>query len=352
MNEELAAKGREGLTKAAQFLAAQQGRDGGWHSQTYGQLKDGAGVTALILHAISFLPVDSRQKLAQPVDRGLAFFDAGLAKRKTIASPDGTLDFPTYAAAMWLTCRQRLGKPAPPPAAKVVREYLLSAQVAEERGFAADHPQYGGWDFLGQEDARGITTGTNISVTAHVLAALAGDLGSDKRVDAAVGRAKAWVLRCQQPDGGFCFTTEPMSLNNKAGFLDEQRSQPRSYGTATCDGILALLAMGLNGGAEPVRKAAAWLTERKSLELVPGFEDLPPELGWQRGLRYYYYASLAQVLSLLPDPERTARREALVKLLVAAQIPEGGFVSDSDRMRENDPLIATPLAMIALAHCC
>ena len=36
------------------------------------------------------------------------------AKRKTIASPDGTLDFPTYAAAMWLTCRQRLGKPPPP----------------------------------------------------------------------------------------------------------------------------------------------------------------------------------------------------------------------------------------------
>src|SRR5262245_12728975 len=330
MNEELAAKGREALAKAAQFLAGQQGRDGGWHSQTYGQLKDGAGVTALILHAFGFLPPELRQPLAQSVDRGLAFFDAGLAKRKTIASPDGTLDFPTYAAAMWLVCRQRLGKPAPAWQAKVVRDYLLSAQVAEDRGFAADHPQYGGWDFLGQEDAQGITTGTNISVTASVLSALAGDVGSDKRAATAVGRAKAWVLRCQQPDGGFCFTTEPMSLNNKAGFLDEERMQPRSYGTATCDGILALLAVGMNGGAEPVRKAVVWLTERKSLELVPGFEDLPPELGWQRGLRFYYYASLSQVLPLVADPERTARHEALVKLLVAAQKPDGSFVSDSD----------------------
>jgi hypothetical protein len=350
MNEELAAKAKEVLAKAATYLATQPGRDGGWHSQTYGQLKDGAGVTALALYALSFLPLDDRQKLAQPIDRGLAFFDQGLARRKTIASPDGTLDYPTYAAAMWLVTRQRLGKPAPPAQTAIVRNYLLSAQVAEDRGFAPDHPQYGGWDFLGQEDAQGITTGTNVSVTAHVLAAIASEAAADKHVAAAIERAKAWVLRCQQADGGFCFTTEPMSLNNKAGFLDEQRLQPRSYGTATCDGILALLAVGMNGDAKPVRKAVAWLTEHKSLDLVPGFEDAPPELGWQRGLRFYYYASLAQVLSLLADPERTARREALAKLLVAAARPDGSFVNESDRMRENDPLIATPLAIIALAQ--
>lgn len=351
MNDEAAAKARASLIQAAEYLAGQQGRDGGWHSQTYGQLKDGAGVTALALYAISFLPQDARQTLARPIERGLAFFAAGLAKRKSIASPDGTLDYPTYAGAMWLVSRQRLGKPAPPAQTAIVRDYLLSAQVAEERGFAADHPQYGGWDFLGQEDAQGITTGTNISVTAQVLAALAGDQAADKRVATAVQRAKAWVLRCQQPDGGFCFTTEPMSLNNKAGFLDEQRLRPRSYGTATCDGILALVAIGMDPAAEPIHKAVAWLRERKSLELVPGFEDLPPELGWQRGLRFYYYAALAQVLPLLPDPERTTRREALLKLLIAAQRADGGFVSDSDRMRENDPLIATSLAIIALALC-
>jgi hypothetical protein len=60
---------------------------------------------------------------------------------------------------------------------------------------------------------------------------------------------------------------------------------------------------------------------------------------------------LAQVLPLLADPQRTARREALVKLLIAAQRPDGSFVSDSDRMRENDPLIATSLAIIALSQC-
>jgi hypothetical protein len=102
---------------------------------------------------------------------------------------------------------------------------------------------------------------------------------------------------------------------------------------------------------EPIRKAIAWLSERISLELVPGFEGAPPELGWQRGLRFYYYEGVAQVLSLLPEPEQLARREALVKLLVKEQRADGSFVNESDRMRENDPLIATPLASVALANC-
>ena len=348
MNEELAAQANAALGSAVAFLAGKQARDGGWHSQTYGQLKDGAGVTSLVLYAVSFLPPRQAQQLSQAIERGFTFLEPGLARRKTIAGPDGTLDFPTYAAAMWLVSRRRLAMPATAQAG-LLRDYLLSAQVAEDRGFAAEHPQYGGWDFLGQEDAQGITTGTNISVTAHVLSALAGVMARDERVAAAVQRAKAWVLRCQQDSGGFCFTTEPMSLNNKAGFADEQRHEPRPYGTATCDGILALLAAGMEVSAEPIRKAVAWLVDHKSLELVPGFEELPLELGWQRGLRYYFYASLAQVLPLMADPERTARREALTRLLVAEQKPDDSFASDSDRMRENDPLIATPLAMIALA---
>ncbi len=351
MNADLASQSRSSLVKATEYLVRQQAKGGGWHSQTYGQLKDGAGVTALVLHGFSFLPLELRAKLAQPIERGLAFFDPGLAKRKTIASPDGSLDYPTYAAAMWQSARRRMGLPAPAAQGAMVRDYLLSAQVAEDRGFAPDHPQYGGWDFLGREDAQGITTGTNVSVTAHVLAALAGQEPEDERVAPAMARAKAWTLRCSQPDGGFCFTTEPMSLSNKAGFRDEQRRQPRSYGTATCDAILALLATGMKPGEESIRGAVAWLAERKSLELVPGFEDAPPELGWQRGLRFYYHAALAQVLHRLPEPEQVARRDALGKLLISQQRADGSYVNESDRMRENDPLMATALALVALAQC-
>ncbi len=351
MNADLASQSRASLVKSAEYLAKQQFKDGGWHSETYGQLKDGAGVTALALSAISFLPAELRQKLTPSIERGFAFLERGLARRQAIASPDGSLDYPTYASALWMTARWRLKLPAAPAQATAVRNYLLAAQVAEDRGFPPDHPQYGGWDFLGREDAQGITTGTNVSVTRHVLTALALAQAADDRIAPALARAKAWVLRCQQPGGGFCFTTEPMSLNNKAGFRDDQRRQPRSYGTATCDGMLALVTAGMKPAEQPLAKAAAWLAQHKSLDLVPGFENAPPELGWQRGLRFYYYEGLAQVLPQLPDPEQTARRQGLQKLLVTEQKTDGSYVNESDRMRENDPLIATALAVVALANC-
>ena len=92
-----------------------------------------------------------------------------------------------------------------------------------------------------------------------------------------------------------------------------------------------------------------WLVKRPALEVVPGFETLPPEAGWQRGLRFYYYASLARVLPLLPAPVASARQEALAAHVLKLQHADGSWVNESDRMRENDPLLATSLAICALS---
>ena len=352
---------KRSVLQGIDWLLAQQAADGGWHSQTYGQLKDGAAVTALAVDAISRVSAVLGKDLSRSTNRAFDFLDRGIAKRGTIASSDGSLDFPTYAAALWLGSVRRLGQNRDTP---TVIKYLVAAQVAEDRGFSADSPSYGGWDFLGQGDAQGITTGTNISVTRYVVEALlqninavrtlavpSADTGGITMSSKALERARAYLLRCQTPDGGFAFTCEPASLNNKAAYADDKLREPRPYGTATCDGILGLLACGLKADDERIVKAVAWLAKRPSLELVPGFEGLPPEAGWQRGLRYYYYAGLARVLPLFPASEIAPRREALVKHVVSLQQADGQWVNESDRMRENDPLIATPLAVIALAAC-
>ena len=358
----------QAIAKGLTWLLAQQAADGGWHSTTYGQLKDGAAITALALDAISRTGQSGKLPMAQAdaVAKGFAFLRRGLDKRGTIAGPDGSLDFPTYAAALWLRAARRLGLASElhDERSKVV-EYLLAAQVAQPRGFEADSPSYGGWDFLGKGDAQGITTGTNISVTCFVLEALSEELASEwasgERKQASGGRkpteplaaaivlGKAYTLRCQQPGGGFAFTCEPASLNNKAAFLDPKLTQPRPYGTATCDGIRALVACGLKPADEPLAKALAWVVPRPGLEAVPGFETLPPEAGWHRGLRYYYYASLARAIAHFAAPDREPRREALVKHVAELQHKDGYWKNESDRMRENDPLIATPLALAALA---
>ncbi len=356
-------KGRELQTNAAAaldkglaYLARTQGKDGGWHSQTYGQLKGGAALTTFVLDAISHAPVEWRKKQAEAITRGFEFLRAGFGKRGTIACPDGSLDHPTYGAALWLLSRRRLDLAGEERARDKLITYLLGAQCADERGFGKESPSYGGWDFLGQGDAHGVTTGTNLSVTCLVLEALAKEFRHDpkgnqaREMESALSRSVAWTSQCQQKDGGFCFTPEPMSLNNKADFRDDARLEPRAYATATCDGIRALLAAGVKSDDKRITKAVAWLAARPSLELVPGFEGLPPELGWQRGLRFYYFASLAKVLPMFPAADVAARRKALLEMLLKLQRTDGSYLNESDRMRENDPLIATGLATTALAE--
>ena len=348
--------GATALLQGLAFLVKAQAKDGGWHSQTYGQLKGGAALTTLVLDSLSHAPAEWRKKQAETFTRGYEFLTAGFAKRGTIACPDGSLDHPTYGAALWLLSRRRLQLDGEERNRQDLLAYLLGAQCAEERGFEKESPSYGGWDLLGLGDAHGVTTGTNVSVTCLVLEALAQELRLDpkgkqsREIQGAIARAATWTHLCQQKDGGFCFTPEPMSLNNKAEFKDRARNEPRSYGTATCDGIRALLACGIKADDQAVTKAAAWLAAHPSLELVPGFEGLPPELGWQRGLRFYYYASLAKVLPVLPASDIALRRTALLEMLLKLPRRDGSYLNESDRMRENDPLIATGLGVVALAE--
>lgn len=345
-------KARAAIERGAAYLARQQAEDGGWHSATYGQLKGGPGVTALALYALSRTPADVREKHLQLARRGYDFFTPGFAKRRTLAAADGSLDYPTYAAALWLLGRERWQLPAGDAEERAIVDYLLAAQVLEPRSFQPTSPSYGGWDFLGPDDARGITTGTNISLAAYILEALA-TLDDDRPgVKEARKHSLAWVERTQQQDGGFAFTPEPGSLNNKAQFADAEEPEasptPRSYGTATCDGIRSLLAAGVSPDDARMQQAVAWLAKRPGLDVVPGFEALPPEAGWQRGLRFYYFASLADVLKHFPVADREVRRRELLETLLKEQRDDGSWVNESARMREDDPLIATSFAVAAI----
>src|SRR5437762_7369158 len=169
MNDEV----QQALARGVDWLVAQQLADGGWHSTTYGQLKDGAAVTALALYALAHLPLTLRSN-ERVWSKASAFLERGITRRGTIAGPDGTLDFPTYAAALWLSAQGRLSSGEPSTRTQKIVDYLLAAQIAKPRGFEPDSPSFGGWDLLSAEDAQGIPTGTNVSVRAYAVEAVPG----------------------------------------------------------------------------------------------------------------------------------------------------------------------------------
>lgn len=348
-----------GRQRGVEYLLNQQASDGGWHSATYGALRGGAAVSALVLDALS-LGHDDFLRLARPAaERAVSFLMAGVRRRGCVACPDGSLDYPVYASALLLAADARWKELLAPPARKTLRQYLIDAQITRQRGFADDSPHLGGWDLGGMPHASGVTTGTNISTTAFALEALAtldsspdqtrGDASATPTSGSALHTAaRAWLARCQNltSDGGFFYSPDPKSADNKGTADPPSADRPASYGTATCDGIRALRACGVRADDEPLQRALGWLGRQPAEQGIPGLGASD----WSRAMSFYYLASMARSLPAQVAPEDVARhRRRILAHLTAEQRPDGSWSNPVARMREDDPLIATSLAVAAAA---
>jgi len=337
----------------AWLLKQQSKKTGGWHSDTYGAMRGGASITSLVLYAAAHLPKQHRESKAW--QRGLSFLLPSIDKRSCIACPDGTLDYPTYSTALTLVASRPLGlKIEPAKRAKLIN-YLISAQLTEQNGFKPDQPDFGGWDLISGSGAKGITSGTNISVSFHAVEAIAGENHRSKADS--LRSAASWCHRCQnlgvaEPtgDGGFFFHPDRRALGNKAQWSDEEFRKPRSYGTATSDGICLLLAAGAKQDDRRVRAGVNWLKEHHETEKVPGFDDAAEELGWDEGLKFYFFQGLSRVLHLLPKESREGQSDKLVEAIIGLQKDDGSWQNESARMREDDPLIASCFSLLALSN--
>jgi hypothetical protein len=179
-----------------------------------------------------------------------------------------------------------------------------------------------------------------------------------------------FVTRCQNlaeagedddpafDDGGFFFTpTDP--VRNKAGVAGTDRSgtvRYHSYGSATADGLRALLRCGLSPGDRRVAAARRWLERHFSATTNPGVFE--PARADERDATYFYYAwSLAHAYRALGgrmqegDARETAWAERLARELLRRQRRDGTWSNSFTASKEDDPLVATPLALGALGLC-
>jgi hypothetical protein len=307
------------LARAVRWLWSQQSDDGGWHSKTYGLLRSGQSLTPFVLDALLSVPHDQPR-----VDKAFEFL-------KRYTNGDGSLglsdsagpDYPNYATGLAVRVAARLKRDASPWIA-----CLRAQQFAEENGWSPSDPVYGAWGIGGERRRPPEAGHVDLAMTRYVLEGLAA--AGIPPSDPVMQKALVYVKRCQNPDGGFFFSTVNLDTN-KAG---DVRGKYRSYGTTTCDGLLAMRAA--HRQLDDAH-AMEWLKRNHLEERAPGFDIEPARMGWSDGLRFYYAAAITRAMRELP-------------VILPPQRDDGSFANRNNLVKEDDPLIATAFAVRVLCH--
>jgi hypothetical protein len=332
-------------------LWSRQAEDGGWHSETYGLLGSGQSLTPFVLEALLLAPRDNAPRDIEPpkggVERAIEFIRRNTAASGAVGMSDpGLPDYPNYATALAVKALARAGRASWRQDIAPMVAYLRSRQFTEDNGWQRGDAPYGAWG-MGGDIRRPPNSGhVDLSMTRHVIEALAA--AGVAPGDAALQRARVFVERCQnydsadtgRGDGGFYFSTVVLDAN-KAG---EEGERYRSYGTATADGILALLALGYSADGQRVKAAARWLGAHHQADGAPGFTG-EAYRRWTAGLWFYYAATSGSALQALRIPGAAVVAGALQQ----AQQPDGSWRNRENLVKEDDPLIATGFALRSLA---
>lgn len=354
------------LARSAQWLWDQQAEDGGWHSEKYGFLKGGETWTAFTMYALSLVPDSAYSPAPEKVDKALDFIVSNVKPNGALGVGDSmVIEYPNYATAYGYRVLKKYDRAQDREVMLKMEVYLAGEQYEDSRGIGDTSLVYGAWGFgeLGLED--GEYGYVDISHTRRVMEARR-ESGNFEPPSQEL--AKMFLRVCQknpkdsrmQPlvrdftkkipfDGGFYYS--PVILAANKGKIDDGNDSIaqhfKSYATATCDGVLAWLATSeIPGECEELDAGIEWLKNHPQLDPPPGLpeDELEP---WYLAMHYYHLMVRAEVYKKL-DWDRSE----IEKMLVAEQKGDGHFENAmSPLMKEDDPILATAMSIIALASC-
>jgi squalene-hopene/tetraprenyl-beta-curcumene cyclase len=360
------------LGAAMQSLVDGQSADGAWRSPTYGVFKDGLSLSAIVLKAVTFGPSIAGSTTARR--RGADYLIARVR-------PDGSIDggpfgmtYPVYTASAAVIALTQLDDPDSRGARAAWLRELRRRQLTEEFGWEPDDPAFSGWGYSieppSQDAAVEATHPIDADLSSTLFAIGALRISGVEAGDPVIRKALVFIERCQNvaasdaggdpqyDDGGFFFsTTDP--VRNKAGAAGtdrEGRLRYHSYGSATADGLRALLRCGLARDHPRVVAAQHWLERHFSAGTHPGTFERPRAV--DRDATYYYYAwSVAHAFRSLGiteihrDGQTVAWAEELARELIGRQRADGTWTNRFSASKEDDPLVATSFAAGALGIC-
>jgi squalene-hopene/tetraprenyl-beta-curcumene cyclase len=271
-----------------------------------------------------------------PLTQETSNIDRGFAFLKNNTNADGSLglsdsagpDYPNYATGLAVRVAARLKRDASPWIA-----CLRAQQFTEVNGWTPADPAYGAWGMGGERRRPPETGHVDLAMTRYVIEGLAA--AGVSWADPAMQKAVVYLKRCQNPDGGFFFSTVNLDTN-KAG---EAGGKYRSYGTTTCDGLIAMRAAcrPLDDRNMDIARAQEWLKKNHLEERAPGFDIEPARMGWSEGLRFYYAAAITRAMPGLP-------------VTLPPQHEDGSFANTNNLVKEDDPILATAFAVRVLCH--
>ena len=366
------------LDRAAKYLWSQQHEDGSWRSDYYGVMKSGQSLTPIALYALMLEGKEFTDEVEQHRARAVSFILTGIDDEGAIGRSDpDILEYPVYSTSYAAEALRRYnnslgpftayGNTDLPERVELLWNFLMLAQYQAANGFTPENVAYGGWGFNAPE-GKGIVGHMDLAHTRKALAALQYYDDHEKLRDIR-RRAENFLLLMQKDprasaehphpieldgihttpgyDGGFFFS--PIALSaNKAPYDENNHCWP-SYATATCDGILALLACGFAQDDPRVVAAADWLRKHNDVDYPQGIPTDHAE-PWGDAVRFYHYSVRAEVYQKLNFSQEDKAR--LASAILRHQRPDGSFVNTaSPLMKEDDPIVCTALAIIALAHC-
>jgi len=337
------------IERGASYLLHRQDADGGWKSNFWGLMKSGQSLTPLVLNVLARVP-DGLAPSRPGIRKGFQFVRAHQTKNGAIGFTDSMVtDYPNYATALAISAFVRLKPDGWRASVREMVDYLVDQQLDRTHGWTPEHDAFGGWA-MGKTPPPSppSTVHADLSRVRYVLAALS---TAEKFVpDGVFLRARTFILNCRTGgaagEGGLVYTPV-IPAENKAG---STAGNLRPYGSPTADGVLALQSAGVSRASGILTGALSWIDRQHRVEAVPGL-DRSGGARWDRGLRFYYLASVARVFrTTSSDRIRRPNRQlrAIAEVLVEQQKTNGRWENTSPLNRENDPLIATAFALHAL----
>jgi len=348
-------EGEAVLAKTMHFFLSRQRPDGSFKLDE----REPPALTGMVLRAMALDPAIGAK--TPEAKKAIAYL---LATQK----PDGGIYdqmIGNYSTALCVSGLASVNDPAlKDPIAKAIG-YLKDGQwtdtIAAGRGQKVDpnSPLFGGWNYGGSGRRSGRA---DLSNTAQVLAALK-DAGVSKD-DPAYQNALKFASRLQNNtesnsarwasnDGGFIYNPGDNNAGDSpAGTYTGANGERmvRSYGSMTYAGLETMLYAGLSKDDPRVKAAFNWIRSNWTLDEHPGMRVAgDPQAGV-----FYYYSVFARSMAAYGEPVITDKqgtthdwRKELIAKLATLQKPDGSFEGTNQWM-ENDPMIATCLAIAAL----